>query len=67
MMTTRTVHRDFLIDLVPDAQGWRVTAITHAFNGSSLPPPAFYYSDRATAERYAQGLIDVQVSTRRRR
>lgn len=65
--TARVIHSNYSIDLEHDAQGWRVIAITHCINGSSLVPPAFNYPDQAWAERYARGVISMQLSARRRR
>ncbi len=60
--TARTVHRDYFIDFEQDADGcWRVATITHCYRGPALLPPGFRYPDRATAEKYAQVAIDVQL------
>jgi hypothetical protein len=60
-------HRGYLIEFDQDAQGWRVVAVTHAQNGSSLLRPAFYYPDQGTAEQYAKAAIDQQLAVRRGR
>jgi hypothetical protein len=62
----RLVYRDYWIDFEQEEQGWRVVAIKHSVNQSSLLPPAFLYPDQAKAERYARAAIDVQISPRRR-
>jgi hypothetical protein len=54
------LHRNYFIDLEDDGERWRVVAITHSVDRSSLLPPAFNYSDRAEAERYARVAIDVR-------
>ena len=63
----RAFYHGYFIDLEHDAQGWRVKALTHSLNDLSLRPPAFYYADQATAERYAQAAIIMQTSARRKR
>jgi hypothetical protein len=65
--TTSVLHSNYFIDLEHDGQSWRVIAITHCFNGSSLVPPGFNYPDQATAEQYARAAMSVQLSGRRRR
>jgi hypothetical protein len=62
----RLVYRDYWIDLEQEEEGWRVVAIKHNVNRSSLLPPAFLYPDQAKAERSARAAIDVQISPRRR-
>jgi hypothetical protein len=64
-MTTKaqTLHRNYFIDLAEDAQGWwRVTAITHSINGSSLLSIAPRFPNRAIAEQRAKAAIDVQLA-----
>ena len=65
--TARVLNCDYFIDLEHDAKCWRVIAITHCLNGSSLLPPAFNYPDQATAEQYARAAISMQLSARRAR
>lgn len=63
----RVLNGNYFIDLEHDAQCWRVIAITHCLNESSLLPPAFNYPDQATAEQYARAAISMQLSARRRK
>ena len=46
-MTTAQLHyRDYLIELEPDAQGWRAMAITRSVKGATMLPPRLYHPDR---------------------
>jgi hypothetical protein len=65
--TARVFDCNYFIDLEHDAKCWRVIAITHCLNGSSLLPPAFNYPDQATAGHYARAVIKTQLSARRRK
>jgi hypothetical protein len=65
MSRATALHRNYFIDLEEVAARWRVIAITHSVNRSSLLPPAFNFSERAEAEQHARAAIDVQLSDRR--
>jgi hypothetical protein len=54
-------YRHYFIDLVQDADRWRVVGLTHHVNGRALLPPGFTYPDKATAEQYAKLAIDSQL------
>jgi hypothetical protein len=63
MQKAHTLYRDHVIHFEQNADGfWRVTAVSHRYNGSPLLPPGFNYPDRATAERYAKLAIDGQLT-----
>ena len=64
MQKADALYRQHVIKLEQNAeQQWRVTAITHSYNGSRLLLPGFHYLDRATAELYAKAAIDYQLCT----
>jgi hypothetical protein len=65
LQKARAVYSHHYIDLEQGAdQQWRVTAVTHSYNGSRLLLPGFCYPDRATAEQYAKLAIDAQLCSR---
>jgi hypothetical protein len=64
MTSATALYRNYSIDLAQDVQGWRVVSVTHCVIGTRLLPPAFFYPDRSTAERYARAAIDMQLSKR---
>jgi hypothetical protein len=50
--SVRTItYRGYYIKIEPEADRWRVRAINHLYNGSSLIPLPFPFGDYATAER----------------
>jgi hypothetical protein len=61
MTSATALYRTYFVDLEEDAQQWRVIAITHSVKRSNLLPPAFFYPDRATAERRSTRIFQVVV------